>query len=57
MIKKLQNITPAQLNNISNIIGEAFVTNEMFHNWGSVEERHDDVNDKKASVLKNQKPY
>ena len=43
MIKKLQNITPEQLNNISNIIGEAFVTNEMFRNWGSIEERHDDV--------------
>ena len=43
MIKKLQNITPKQLNNISNIIGEAFVTNEMFHNWGTIEERRDDV--------------
>lgn len=43
MITKLQNITPQQLNNISNIIGEAFVSNEMFHNWGSIEERHDDV--------------
>ena len=43
MIKKLQNITPEQLNNISNIIGEAFVTNEMFRNWGTLEERHDDV--------------
>lgn len=43
MITKLQNITPQQLNNISNIIGEAFVTNEMFHNWGTIEERRDDV--------------
>lgn len=43
MIKKLKNITPKQLNNISNIIGEAFVTNEMFHNWGTIEERRDDV--------------
>lgn len=43
MITKLKNITPKQLNNISNIIGEAFVSNEMFRNWGSIEERHDDV--------------
>ena len=43
MITKLQNITPQQLNNISNIIGEAFVSNEMFHNWGTIEERRDDV--------------
>lgn len=43
MIKKLKNITPEQLNNISKSIGEAFVTNEMFHNWGSIEERCDDV--------------
>ena len=43
MIYRLKNITPEQLNNISNIIGEAFVTNEMFRNWGSIEERHDDV--------------
>lgn len=43
MITKLKNITPQQLNNVSNIIGEAFVTNEMFHNWGAIEERHDDV--------------
>ena len=25
------------------IVGEAFVTNELFHNWGSVEERQEDV--------------
>ena len=43
MITKLKNITPKQLNNISNIIGEAFVTNEMFRNWGTIEERRDDV--------------
>lgn len=43
MITKLKNITPQQLNNVSNIIGEAFVTNEMFRNWGAIEERHDDV--------------
>ena len=39
MITKLKNITPIQLNNISNIIGEAFVSNEMFRNWGSIEKR------------------
>ncbi|MBE5898807.1 MAG: GNAT family N-acetyltransferase [Lachnospiraceae bacterium] len=43
MISKLKNITPKQLNNISKSIGEAFVTNEMFHNWGTIEERRDDV--------------
>lgn len=43
MITKIKNVSTAQLNKISNIIGEAFVSNEMFHNWGSIEERHDDV--------------
>lgn len=43
MISRVENISQEQLNKIKNVIGEAFVTNELFHNWGSVEERYEDV--------------
>ena len=43
MIKKLDNISPEQLETIRKTIGEAFVSNELFHNWGSESERRDDV--------------
>ena len=43
LIKKVENISKEQLKKIKSIIGEAFVTNELFHDWGSIEERHDDV--------------
>ena len=43
MISKVENISKEQLKKIRILVGEAFVTNELFHNWGSVEERRDDV--------------
>ncbi|MBO4845066.1 MAG: GNAT family N-acetyltransferase [Lachnospiraceae bacterium] len=43
MIRRVENTSQEQLNKIKNVIGEAFVTNELFHNWGSVEERYEDV--------------
>ena len=43
MISKVENISEEQLEKIRILVGEAFVTNELFHNWGSVEERRDDV--------------
>lgn len=43
MITKVENISKEQLNRICSIIGEAFVTNELFHNWGDVQQRHNDV--------------
>ena len=42
-IKKLTGLTEEELGRIRTLIGESFVTNELFHNWGSVEERRDDV--------------
>ncbi len=42
-ISKVENISPEQLGMIRKTIGEAFVSNELFHNWGSQSERHDDV--------------
>ena len=43
MITKVEKLTSAQLENIRQIVGEAFVSNELFHNWGTEEERRDDV--------------
>lgn len=43
MINKVENISKERLEKIRILVGEAFVTNELFHNWGSVEERRDDV--------------
>ena len=43
MISRVENISEEQLEKIRVLVGEAFVTNELFHNWGSVEERRDDV--------------
>ena len=43
MIKKVENISKEQLDKIRKLVGEAFVTNELFHNWGSIEDRRDDV--------------
>lgn len=43
MISRVENISQEQLNKIKTVIGEAFVTNELFHNWGSAEERYEDV--------------
>ena len=41
MIKKVENLSAKQLAQIRKTIGEAFVSNELFHNWGSQAERHD----------------
>lgn len=38
MISKVENISKEQLEKIRILVGEAFVTNELFHNWGSVED-------------------
>ncbi len=43
MIRKVDNLTPAQLERIKGTVGEAFVSNELFHNWGTEAERRDDV--------------
>ena len=43
MISRVEGIPDGQLRQISRMIGEAFVTNELFHNWGTPAERHDDV--------------
>lgn len=43
MISRLENLSKEQLDRIKTLIGEAFVTNELFHNWGSIEDRREDV--------------
>ena len=43
MIQKVEHLTPAQLEQVKTTVGEAFVSNELFHNWGTETERRDDV--------------
>ncbi|MBP5280440.1 MAG: GNAT family N-acetyltransferase [Erysipelotrichaceae bacterium] len=43
MIKKIENLTREELEKVKNIIAEAFVSNELFHNWGPPEYRYNDV--------------
>ena len=43
MITRVEHISDEQLRTIRQIIGEAFVSNELFHNWGNVDERKNDV--------------
>ena len=43
MISKVKDLTDEQLTAVKKMIGEAFVTNELFHNWGTVDERREDV--------------
>ncbi len=43
MIIKVERLTRSQLEHIRQVVGEAFVSNELFHNWGTEEERRDDV--------------
>lgn len=43
MIRKVENISQEQLEKIWKTIGEAFASNELFHNWGSETERRGDV--------------
>ena len=42
-IELVKNLLPEEHGKIKQLVGEAFVTNELFHNWGTLEERHDDV--------------
>lgn len=42
-MKLLKDIPAEQLDRIKEMIGEAFVSNELFHNWGTETERYDDV--------------
>ena len=43
MIQKVEHLSAEQLNKVQVIVGEAFVSNELFHNWGSEDESRDDV--------------
>jgi ribosomal protein S18 acetylase RimI-like enzyme len=43
MITRVNNLTDEQIDRIRKMIGEAFVSNELFHNWGTEEERREDV--------------
>lgn len=38
-MKRIENVSRSELNRISRIIGEAFVSNELFHELGSIEQR------------------
>ena len=49
-MKLVENISANELNHIKHVIGSAFVTNELFHEFGSVEER-------KSLVLKYMSAY
>jgi GNAT superfamily N-acetyltransferase len=42
-MKLVENISTEELANIKRTIGEAFVTNELFHEFGTVEERREAV--------------
>ena len=35
MITKVEKLTSVQLEHIRQTVGEAFVSNELFHNWGT----------------------
>ena len=43
MIRKLEGLSEEELSRIRLLVGEAFVSNELFHNWGEEEERREDV--------------
>ncbi len=38
-MEKVENISDAELKEIKNLIGEAFITNELFHEFGNIQER------------------
>ena len=42
-ITKIKNISKEELVRIEKLIGESFVTNELFHDWGTMEERRSAV--------------
>lgn len=44
-MKKIEKISQEELNQIKRMVGEAFVTNELFHEFGSVSERYSLVMD------------
>lgn len=41
--KRVENISNKELIEIKQKVGEAFITNELFHEFGTIEERRDDV--------------
>ena len=43
MIHTAENLSKEQLETIRRRVGEAFVSHELFHNWGPEEERRADV--------------
>lgn len=43
MIRKVEGISEELLDKIRKEVGEAFVSNELFHNWGTEDERREDV--------------
>ena len=43
MISRVEHISEKQLEKIRILVGEAFVTKELFQNWGSIDERREDV--------------
>lgn len=43
MIRRAENLSKEQLDSVRRMVGEAFVSNELFHNWGTMEERREDV--------------
>ncbi len=43
MVKRVEYLSDKQLKKIRRIVGEAFVSNELFHNWGTPEKRRKDV--------------
>lgn len=42
-ITKISNISKEELTRIEKLVGESFVTNELFHDWGTLEERRSAV--------------
>lgn len=50
MMKQVKALSKKELNEISEVIGEAFVTNELFHEFGPVDQR-------KEIVLRYMKPF
>ncbi len=43
MVRKLEGLSEEELQRIRLLVGEAFVSNELFHNWGTEAERREDV--------------
>ncbi len=43
MINRIDKLSAEELERVRQIISEAFVSNELFHNWGTPKERREDV--------------